>query len=151
MANEKLKKFFATKLVGVQADRIAVRTQGCWSCIHGDAEAAAKRWWDEARQKLLTQALDIAMNSPAGEDHPKVKAIRQQVPMMDSQMAAKQFVACHVGRDPKGNPVGDFVHCTYLCDRWTARQGASIARAGSAPDRLPEELHQRFDDDGTTD
>lgn len=33
-----------------------------------------------------------------------------------------------------------FVSDKYLCDRWNARQGASVARAGQGPDKLPEEL-----------
>lgn len=33
-----------------------------------------------------------------------------------------------------------FVSDKFLCDRWTAKQGASVARAGQTADKLPEEL-----------
>ncbi len=35
---------------------------------------------------------------------------------------------------------GSYVSDKYLCDQWSAAQGASVARAGAAPDKLPEEL-----------
>ena len=33
-----------------------------------------------------------------------------------------------------------YVNHRFLCDQWSAAQGASIAREGAAPDKLPEEL-----------
>jgi hypothetical protein len=32
------------------------------------------------------------------------------------------------------------VNHRFLCDKWSAAQGASVAREGAAPDKLPEEL-----------
>lgn len=34
----------------------------------------------------------------------------------------------------------DFVHYQYLCNRWTGREGASVATEGHPIDKLPEEL-----------
>lgn len=33
-----------------------------------------------------------------------------------------------------------YVNHRFLCDKWDAAQGASVARAGQGPDKLPEEL-----------
>lgn len=33
-----------------------------------------------------------------------------------------------------------YVNHRFLCDKWSAAVGASVARAGQAPDKLPEEL-----------
>jgi len=33
-----------------------------------------------------------------------------------------------------------YVNHRFLCDKWSAAQGASVAREGAAPDKLPEEL-----------
>lgn len=35
---------------------------------------------------------------------------------------------------------GTFVSDRFLCNRWSPAEGASVARAGAAPDLLPEEL-----------
>lgn len=143
MAFDSFKKAISQKLVGVDADRIGVRTQGCWNCIHGDHEAARKLWWDKARGDILARAITIATSSKLGEEDPRVLAIRRDVPAIDQGMQVNGFVSCKMGRDPKGGPLGDFIASTYLCDRWTGRDGASLAREGQAPDKLPEELMER--------
>lgn len=145
MAYEKLKEHLArTKYNGVGLERIAVRTQGCWNCIHGSADKANERWWNEARQMLLQKAVGLAMKSPIGEKDQHVLAIRKGVPEMDAQMTKQEWVTCKVGKKADGTPVDDFVASTYLCSQWTAAQGASVAREGAAPDKLPEELMERL-------
>ena len=154
MAFDALKKMFKAKLFGVGEDRIAVRTQGCWSCIHGGAagyERAAKLWWEEARAATLQRGVEISLKSPHGENDERVKNVRRQVPLMDVQVEQHQWVTCKVGKDPKGNPVADFVASTYLCNQWSGAEGASIARAGKGPDLLPEEVVEKFETKGEVD
>lgn len=151
MAYEKLKDHLSSKLVGVGSDRIAIRTQGCWNCVHADPEKAAKLWWEKARQQTLERGVAISLASPLGENDDRVRAIRRDVPLIDAQVTQNVWIACDRGKKPDGQPVGNFVHNTYLCDRWTAKEGASVAREGAGPDKLPEELFERFTDEGKTD
>lgn len=141
-----LKDQLASKLVGVGQDRIAIRTQGCWSCVHWDMDKAVDLWWKEARQNTLNRGVQIALESPHGEADPRVRAIREMVPATDAGMTQGQWGACKVGRMPNGDPVGSNVHQTYLCGVWTGREGASVAREGAKADTLPEELMERLDD-----
>lgn len=147
MAAKNLKEFFASKLIGVGTDRIEVRTQGCWNCIHWDPEAAAKLWWGEARAAMLARGVTLASNDPRGEAHPVVRNIREMVPKIDGSMTLGEFGTCRMGKDPNGNPLGDFVASTYLCGTWTGKVGASVAREGEKADLLPEEVFDRFIND----
>lgn len=38
------------------------------------------------------------------------------------------------------NKASDFKNHRFLCDQWSPATGASVARAGQAADKLPEEL-----------
>jgi len=147
---DSLKKALAKTLAGVGEERIAIRTQGCWSCIHSDFEKAKTHWWERARFEMLNKAVMIATTSPKGEEHPTVRSIREMVPKIDMSMQAGGWCCCRIGQSPTGESVGDFVASTYLCDRWTARQGASVAREGAAADKLPEELVERIHEKPTS-
>ena len=146
MAFEKLKDFLQAKHPGVGADRIAVRSQGCWNCVNASMEKAQDRWWNEARGAMLARAVKLATESVMGEEEPRVRNIRTQIPLLDAAMERGEWIACSKGRKPDGTPVDDFVGSTYLCDRWTGSEGASIAREGAAPDKLPEELMEQLHD-----
>lgn len=140
MAFKTLKEQMASQLPGVGLERVEVRAQGCWNCKNFDREAAAKLWWEKARGDMLQKAVIIAMKSPLGEASQPVVNIRQGVPKIDGLITVGAMGACKTGRKPNGDPVGDFVHQTYLCGRWTGMTGASVAREGEALDKLPEEL-----------
>ena len=144
MAFDSLKGMLKAKLPGVGEERIAVRTQGCWSCIHSDFEKAKTLWWESARGAFLAKAVKLSLESPKGEEHPVVRNIREMVPKLDTAVEAGGWACCSKGKNPDGTPIGDFVASTYLCDRWSARQGASVAREGQAADKLPEELVERI-------
>lgn len=133
-------------------DRIIERKQGCWNCVHFDRDKAKKLWWDEARGHMLHKAVEIAVSSPKGENDQRVKNIRVMVPGIDKAIEDGTYGVCRIDKgtslatapaDQKGNFVAD----AFLCPKWTAAQGASIARAGAAPDMLPDELQDRFDTD----
>lgn len=136
-------KLFGNMLV--PENRLHERTQGCWNCKH---MVPAKDFWNDARQRDLQTALGIANDSLLGEQDPKAKNIRHMIDTIDHQVASGQLVRC--GKNPKGKnamnePVGDLVANAFLCNGWSAAQGASVARAGAAPDKLPEELIERLD------
>lgn len=140
MAFKTLKEQMASLLPGVGTERVEIRAQGCWNCSNFDREVAAKLWWDKARGELLEKAVVLAMKSPLGEKSQPVVNIREMVPKTDAQVTGGVWGSCKVGRKPNGDPVGDFVHQTYLCGRWSGVTGASIAREGEKLDKLPEEL-----------
>ena len=144
VAFKTLKEQLASNLVGVGQDRIAIRTQGCWSCVHWNMEKAVDLWWKEARQAMLNRAVVIAVDSPLGENDQRVKNLREMIPATDAGMTRGDWGACSVGKSPTGEPVGTNVHSTYLCGVWTGKTGASVAREGQAPDKLPEELMDRL-------
>lgn len=113
--------------------------------MHADYDRAIKLWWDEGRAKLLARAVEIATSSPLGEEDQRVLNLRSTVPQLDYGMENRQWVSCRVGKTATGEPVGDFVNQAFLCGEWQGRAGASVARAGQAPDKLPEELQERLD------
>jgi hypothetical protein len=143
-SKEMLRDALLPKLPGVQAERLAIRTQGCWNCKNWRPEGAANLWWDHARGDLLANATRIALDSPMGEKHPRVLAVRHMVPLIDEQAHLGKIGCCSVGKQPNGDPVGDFVFSTYLCGQWSGAEGASVAREGEKADALPEELMERM-------
>ena len=119
------------------------RTQGCWNCVHNDFDGAKERW-KEARQRDLAAAAAIVLRSPTGESDPTVVNIRRMVDAIDVGLATHNLTRCKgPGVDAKDNPVGDFVKTNYLCRRWSAAQGASVAREGQKADDLPMELEDK--------
>ena len=67
------------------------------------------------------------------------------VDLVDHGIASGGLGMCLAGGvDRDGNPVGDFVKDVYLCEKWSGAQGASVARAGAAPDPLPAELEDKI-------
>jgi len=84
------------------------------------------------------------MLSPSGEKEPSVVNIRRMVDAIDVGLASGKLGKCFGGGvDSKDNPVGDFVMGSYLCRNWSGAEGASVARAGAAPDPLPAELEDK--------
>lgn len=151
VANNKLRRELSKVLV--PKERVVERTQGCWNCKHWDREMA-KPLWTEKRQNDLKTALDLALNLPGGE--PKTQAecttpqaqrcynIKKMVDSLDHLVASGHVGVCKGGgRTADGKPVGDLVVHSFLCDRWTGVSGAALARGGSAPDALPEELMEK--------
>jgi hypothetical protein len=129
---------FNSGKVLVPRDRVISSGQGCWNCKHWDTDKA-KPLWTEKRQKDLETALRIAQESPQGEEDTRVYNIRAMVNSFDHLVATKHAGVClGGGRTADGKPVGDLVTHAFLCDRWSGRVGASLARDG-ALDPLPEE------------
>lgn len=129
-----------TGLVGRRFER----TQGCWNCIHGDFEEAGK-FWTQKRVEDLQVATRKALESPMGEEDPQVRNIRRMTDAIDQGIRIGSLTRCRgqVGRDAQNNPVGDLVKSNYLCDKWTAKTGASVAREGQKADPLPMELEDK--------
>jgi hypothetical protein len=116
------------------------RTQGCWNCKHFDNEEKSRNFWELAKQRDLATAKVLAQADPRGESAPKVIAIRKTVREAGAAIASGAFGIC------LNNGVqSDFVENTHLCAGWSGRTGASLARAGSGPDTLPDELKDKVD------
>ena len=83
--------------------------------------------------------LAFAALGPAAEPVAKqlVNARQQMVrySMFDHAAATGQIGICKCSAAK-----ADFVSAAYLCEQWTAAQGASVAVAGESLDKLPEEL-----------
>lgn len=142
MSGIKLLKNGFDKVTGLN-NRTFERTQGCWNCKHGSSEVARK-WWLEKREKDLQVAVGIALSSPIGEKDQKVVNIRRTTALIDEAVGTSSLIKCMGnGVDRHGNPVGDLVRSVYLCRKWSGAQGASVARAGEAPDLLPDELEDK--------
>jgi hypothetical protein len=62
--------------------------------------------------------------------------------VFDAQLAQGQIGLCMKGPRPKdmGGPEGTFVVFSFLCDRWDACEGASVAAGLGPVDKLPAEL-----------
>jgi hypothetical protein len=128
-----------TGLVGRRHER----TQGCWNCKHSDFDKA-KAIWKDKRQADLAIAARKALESPMGEQEPAVVSIRRMVDAIDVGLASYNLTTCTgKGVDANENPLGDYVKSNYLCHKWSAAQGASIARAGQKADDLPMELEDK--------
>ncbi len=157
VAIDNLKKALAKKLRGVGEDRIAVRTQGCWNCVNADYEKAKNLWWTAMRATWLQKAVNISLQSPKGEDERRVRVLRQMTADMDVSIEQNGWICCSVGVKPTQanpnveEPVADLVPANFLCRKWTAKQGASVAREGAGPDKLPEEIFEDFNRDGKID
>jgi hypothetical protein len=130
------------KLTGLSG-RTYERTQGCWNCMHSSSEEA-RRFWLDQREKDLKIATEITLGSPIGEKEPKVVNIRRMTALIDEAVFKGDLIKCSgSGVDANDNPVGDLVKANYLCRKWSGAQGASVARAGEAPDLLPMELEDK--------
>lgn len=131
--------------IATSAERTFERTQGCWNCRHAKS---AKEFWNQRRQANLERARGLAEMLPGGENALPVVNIRAMVNLLDHAVALRQTLKCHNDRatNAVGAPVGDLVAHNFLCDQWSAAEGASIARAGQKADDLPEELADKLGD-----
>lgn len=120
-------------------DRTFERTQGCWNC--SNARSANEFWTD--RRKGEVAKLKMMMETMPTADETDAQA--RKIDTIDHSVAARALVHCKVGRTAKGDPVGDMVAHNYLCEKWSAAEGASLARAGQKADDLPEELADKLD------
>jgi len=98
--------------------------------------------WEQKRLSDLGAAVHISQHSPLGEEDQRVLNIRSMVHKADVAMTRRPpvFGACLKRELSRDTPIGDFVSHEYLCDHWSGRSGASVARAGAALDERPEEL-----------
>lgn len=122
------------------------RTQGCWNCIHFENGEKSKQFWELCKKRDLASAAAMAAADPRGEKTPSVINTRKMVRDAGAAIQAGLFGICTT-LNPAPE-VKDFVQASFLCDRWTGRQGASVARAGSGLDSLPAELKEKIDGDG---
>ena len=114
------------------------RTQGCWNCRHWES---GKDLWNGRRQDNLKIALELARSSPLGENDQRVYNIRTMVDTTDNAVASGALGHCSGnGENAHGQPVGELVMHNFLCHKWSAAEGASLAREFGKTDKLPEEL-----------
>lgn len=113
------------------------RTQGCWNCIHFDNGERSKTYWRNVarpRDDQRAKAHEIAGNH---------KVAAEMTSTIDT--AEKAIMLGVVGICGAGKVNSEYVANNYLCDGWTGKQGASLAREGAKPDLLPEELREEVD------
>jgi len=122
------------------AHRTFERTQGCWNCVNFRQGEPAVAFWSRKRAGDLQTAHGLALLKEKGEKDPVIVGMRQMINTIDQGVAAGLLGLCGVGASET-----DLVQNTYLCDRWTAQAGASVARAGEGLDELPEEVRHEVD------
>lgn len=140
--------------LAVLPDRTFERSQGCWNCIH--AQSPIDRWMGKdadgkggVRGQMLSRAAKLAVNSPRGERADAVVRIRRAVERIDFTVMHQLCFVCDHGVTEDRNPVGDFVASVFLCDNWSGRDGASLARRSDGKlDDLPGELRDKIDGSG---
>ena len=122
---------------GAIPGRTFERTQGCYNCAHFENGEKSKLYWINT-----CRPRDVG-HVKAYELEGKIAAAKELADTIKASDAAiKAGVA---GLCLAGKVKSEYVVHNYLCDGWSARQGASIAREGGAPDLLPEEIRDRVD------
>lgn len=110
--------------------------------------------WNIHRQARITDYLKTApvgrladMEDPNWSPAEMKDARLQDLHKMDHAIAKGFIGICMKGARPKadGGPEGTFVHAEFLCDRWTGREGHSLATQGHE-DKLNDELYDIADD-----
>lgn len=135
----------------VPNERVITRNAGCWNCIF--MRDASEFWFGDKtkgtlgrRDENLNRAVAIAVDSPLGENHPKVLNIRRMVEFCDSGVRAKAMIRCAgSGVNGKNEPVGELVANSFMCRKYVAATGASLAREGQRINDLPEEIREKID------
>lgn len=130
-------------------NRTFERTQGCWNCKHfASADASLQHWLTACRPRedaRISQAKQAAIQQPPHLIKGAIDAVERAVGILDGSERAIREGKMGLCRAP-GSQNSDFKSDKFLCDRWSATQGASIARAGQKADDLPEELKDKHGD-----
>jgi hypothetical protein len=128
-------------------ERTFERGQGCYNCIHYENGERSKQHWGSHKMRLLNSLAKSMPLIRLDEDEvSRAKDARlDQVRQMDTAIATGVVGMCNKGARPMdmGGPPGDFVEHRFLCNRWTGKDGASLATGGKM-DLLPDgELEER--------
>lgn len=155
-------------------DRTFERGRGCWNCTSFNNEDLSRQHWEACKQRDLAvialrgglpgRVSDGDLSGPAL--HKRIGELMQQGMTegqaveivqaaarkptdadMPEQMRVfeKAVLAGAAGLCVAGHAKSDFVHHAFLCDKWTARSGASVATEGKPLDKLPDELRDIAD------
>ena len=138
----------------IAPERTFTRARRCANCVSFECGAMSHQQWNIHRKARIDDYLRTApiarladMENPNWTPAEMKDARLQQLHQMDQMIAAGIAGLCMKGPRPKadGGPDSDFVHCDYLCDRWTGREGIAETTRGHE-DKLGEELHEIADD-----
>ena len=135
----------------VPSERVITRNAGCWNCLF--MREASTFWFGDKdkgtlgrREENLQAAVVLAIESPLGENHPKVLRLRRMVEFCDNAVRSRVMIRCGGGGvDAKGDPVGELVANSFMCRKYVASTGASLAREGQRINNLPEEVREKLD------
>lgn len=111
-----------------------------------------RRWHQDHRptidQQIATMKERVIKLTSRGAAKTQVERIEQAVNRRDAAelaIANGFYAVCNNRLCPDR---GDFKNHRFLCDQWSGKTGASVARAGAAADKLPGELME-IHGDGT--
>jgi len=141
-------------------ERTFERGRACHNCVSFENGNMAKQHWLVHRAARMAEYLSTPAVGRVGEPTPPpppsslltdVQPDPRQYPHdprmrqlhdIDRLVNAGCVGICLKGCRPKslGGPEGDFITYSFLCDRWTGRDGHSVATAGHPLDKLNEEL-----------
>lgn len=127
-------------------ERTFERGRGCWNCrAYANGEMSRQHWMTH-RARLTARLAATAPLVALGEMEKAVPsqedARLKQIHGMDKAINTGVVGLCMKGSRAQslGGPEGDFVEHRFLCDRWDARDGASVATSGRPLDKLNDEL-----------
>lgn len=146
MAQNSYVSWVTAKKMFAAPERTFERGRGCWNCLSYENGTLCRQHWGTHKLRLLYTLSQAAPLVRLGEmEKPKpgtADARREQIEQMDKAITTGVVGMCMKGARPQalGGPEGDFVEHRFLCDRWDAKQGASIATSGKLLDKLSDEL-----------
>lgn len=129
----------------VPSERVIKRNAGCWNC-KGMRDATEFWFGDQTkgtlgrREENLNKAVAIAVDSPLGENHPKVVNIRRMITVLDQGVSERVMVRC-----AWGGVESELVANTYMCNKYVGADGASVAREGERINDVIEEVREKID------
>jgi hypothetical protein len=144
---------------GLPKERVVERGRGCWNCTGFENGLLARQQWRavhrparerqlQARKRELVERRQAELiRSPLAPTSDLDQAFNQlatQVGLLkdvDRAVTAGALGMCMVG-----GTACDFVTATFLCEKWTGRQGSSVATQGHPVDALPQELKDKLGD-----
>jgi hypothetical protein len=128
-------------------ERTFDRGRGCHNCVSFSNEEMSRSHWLLHKMSRLAQykgTIGLPLlgdmenpNAPTKPD-PRLKQLHDIERLVNTGCVG----ICLKGARPAsmGGPEGDFIAFSFLCDRWTGREGHSLATAGRPLDKLNEEL-----------
>jgi hypothetical protein len=117
----------------IDASRILERNAGCWNCIHMETGPV----YDSVVAACYVRDIAVLKDTGVSAGEATKRATKTRTILV----SRKGFLGICLTNKAEG----DFVSSKYLCESWSGKQGASLARAPGEPlsPLVPEEMDKR--------